>query len=273
MSIGFIGAGKVGFSLGRYLSEHGVELAGYASRSFASACEAAEFAGGQAFESPIDLVAASDIVFLTVPDDAIESTWQLLAEAARARLLDLDGKLVCHCSGALSSEVLADARELGAFAYSAHPLFAINSKRESYRELSRAPFTIEGAPELLDSLAMLFRMLGNEVHVIAPEHKARYHAAAVMASNLVVGLVHMAASELEQCGFASDEAERALKPLFIANAVHIAEDGIAGALTGPAARGDRETIERHLACLDGDAREVYRIITNDLMDLVAGRNA
>ena len=273
MSIGFIGAGKVGFSLGRYLSEHGVELAGYASRSFASACEAAEFAGGQAFESPIDLVAASDIVFLTVPDDAIESTWQLLADADRARMLDLDGKIICHCSGALSSEVFDGIAELGAFGYSAHPLFAINSKLESYRELARAPFTVEGAPECLDGVVMLFRALGNVVHVIEPSQKARYHAAAVMASNLVVGLVHMAAAELGKCGFASDEAERALKPLFIANAVHIAEDGIAGALTGPAARGDRETIERHLACLDGDAREVYRIITNDLMDLVAGRNA
>ena len=268
MRIGFIGAGKVGFSLGRYLAEHGVELAGYASRSFDSAREAAEFAGGQAFSTAIDLAAASDLVFLTVPDDAIESTWRELADADRARMIDLDGRIVCHCSGALSSEVFDGIAELGAFGYSVHPLFAINSERESYRELARAPFTIEGAPECLDGIVMLFRMLGNDVHVIEPAQKARYHAAAVMASNLVVGLVHMAAEELEKCGFTPEEAERVLRPLFAANAVHIVEDGVADALTGPAARGDMATIERHLDVLEGDAREVYRIITNDLLEIV-----
>ena len=273
MKVGFVGAGKVGFSLGRYLAEHGVELAGYASRSLDSACEAAEFAGGRAFATAAGLAAASDLVFLTVPDDAIGSAWLELADAARAGMFDLDGKIVCHCSGALSSEVLDGIAELGAFGYSVHPLFAINSKLESYRELARAPFTIEGAPECLDGVVSLFRALGNDVHVIEPGQKARYHAAAVMASNLVVGLVHMAAAELEKCGFAPGEAEAVLRPLFAANAVHIVEDGVADALTGPAARGDMATIARHLDVLEGDAREVYRIITDDLLEIARGGDA
>ena len=47
MKIGFIGAGKVGFSLGKYLqnncSQNDVEIVGYFSKSLKSAKSAADF--------------------------------------------------------------------------------------------------------------------------------------------------------------------------------------------------------------------------------------
>ena len=65
MRIGFVGAGKVGCSLGRYFAqEH--ELVGYASKTYASAKEAARLTGSQAFESPIDLAAKCDALFRCV---------------------------------------------------------------------------------------------------------------------------------------------------------------------------------------------------------------
>ena len=51
MKIGFIGAGKVGFSLGKYFAENGAELSGYYSRTESSAHEAAAFTGSKAFMS------------------------------------------------------------------------------------------------------------------------------------------------------------------------------------------------------------------------------
>ena len=250
MRIGFIGAGKVGFSLGKYLSLHGSDIVGYHSLNPASAQEAAAFAGGTAFESPVALVAASDIAFITVPDGKIASIWQELASAAGAGTLDLAGKTVCHCSGALSSTVFDGIEELGGWGFSIHPLYAVSSKRETYRELDRALFTVEGSAARLDDMV-------------------RYHAAAVMASNLVVGLMHAASGELVRCGFAPDAAERALRPLFIGNAQHIVDDGTAQALTGPAERGDTATIQKHLACLDGNHREVYRLLTDELFEVAA----
>lgn len=269
MRIGFAGAGKVGFSLGKHIAAHGYEIAGYYSRSFISAQEAASFAGGIAFSTIDALVAASDIVFLTVPDGQIAPTWQELAELAGYGLVDLKGKTICHCSGALSSDVFEGARELGASVYSVHPLYAVSSKYETYRELGRALFTIEGSPERLDEMVAFARSWGNEVQVISAADKVRYHAAAVMASNLVVGLMHSAATELERCGFAPEAAERALRPLFIGNATHIAEDGTVAALTGPAERGDVATIQKHLNCLDGNHREVYRLLTDELYEVAA----
>ena len=269
MRIGFAGAGKVGFSLGKHIAAHGYELAGYYSRSFTSAQEAASFAGGSAFSTIDALVAASDIIFLTVPDGQITPTWHELIDLAQYGMVDLAGKVICHCSGALSSSVFEGAEDRGAFAYSVHPLYAVSSKYETYRELGQALFTVEGSPKQLDKMVELARSWGNEVQVISAADKVRYHAAAVMASNLVVGLMHSAATELERCGFAPDAAERALRPLFMGNATHIAEDGTAAALTGPAERGDNATIQKHLDCLDGNHREVYRLLTEELYEVAA----
>jgi len=269
VKIGFIGAGKVGFSLGKHAAAHGACISGYNSRSAKSAEDAAAFAGGESFETPEALVKASDIVFITVPDGQIAHVWNAITQSAHAGKLDLAGKTICHCSGALSSHVFEGAADLGAFAFSVHPLYAVSSKRETYRELGNALFTVEGSPDLLDQMVALVRSWGNEVQVISAQDKVRYHAAAVMASNLVVGLVHAAAGELERCGFTADSAERALRPLFLGNAEHIAKDGTAAALTGPAERGDTATIGKHLDCLDGTHREIYRLLTEELYEVAA----
>ena len=64
--IGFLGAGKVGTTLGKYFAEHSVEVAGYYSRSISSASEAAAFTGSRVFETARDVLAASDVLFLPV---------------------------------------------------------------------------------------------------------------------------------------------------------------------------------------------------------------
>ena len=62
------------------------------------------------------------------------------------------------------------------------------------------------------------------------------HGAAVMASNLYVGLVDMSRRLLEQCGFAPEDAAGALSPLILGNVRHIVRDGTENALTGPVER-------------------------------------
>ena len=66
--IGFVGAGKVGFSMGKFFALGGLNVSGYFSRSVQSAREAADFTGSWCFESLGELVAESDAVFITVPD-------------------------------------------------------------------------------------------------------------------------------------------------------------------------------------------------------------
>lgn len=264
MKIGFVGAGKVGCSLGAYLSQcH--ELVGYASKTYSSAAEAAELTGSKAFATPEDLLSECDALFITTPDGQIAPTWEHIRDCNGKKALQ--GKLICHCSGALPSTELKGIADVGAYACSIHPLFAIPSKTTSKNELSKAFFAIEGSKEKIDTALSLIKPLGNPYQIIDTNQKARYHAAAAMASNHVVALYRLASEELEKCGFSRKNAEKALSPLFLGNAIHIAAEGTVESLTGPAERGDMETIEKHLACLEGSTREVYRLLNQTLLQI------
>ena len=107
--------------------------------------------------------------------------------------------------------------------------------------------------------------MGNPYQIIKTEQKVRYHAAAAMASNHVIALYRLSCDELVKCGFSSESAEKALAPLFLGNAQHVANEGTVASLTGPAERGDMATIEKHLACLNGQTREVYQILNETLL--------
>ncbi len=274
LRLAVVGAGKVGCSLGRYLGESAaVDVVGFCSRDEAHAREAVEFAGGSVFASPVEAARAANLLLVTTPDTTIADVWAELARAARTGEVSLRDKLVVHCSGALASSVFAGARELGAHVCSAHPLYAVSSRFGCWRELGRASFTLEGDDWAVDLMAGLLRARGNQVTRVAAGAKTRYHAAAVMASNLVVGLYDMAAGELVRCGFDRAEAEAALAPLFLGNAEHIAKDGVKASLTGPAVRGDHATIDAHLACLEGRDRQAYQLLTAQLVDIVRRRAA
>ncbi len=270
--IAFIGAGKVGCSLARYLGESGAaELAGFFSRTPEHAQEAAAIAGGAVFGSALEATLAADLVFITTPDTGIATAAAELAASASREGVGLAGKKFAHCSGALAADALAPLRGAGAAVASCHPLYAVSSRFDCWQELARAWFTLEGDDAAVETLEGLLTKCGNHVARIPADQKTRYHAAAVMASNLVVGLYETAASELAACGFSPADAERALAPLFLGNAEHIAVDGVAASLTGPAARGDEATVNAHLSCLCGDTKRVYELLTRVLYS-IAGQN-
>lgn len=144
----------------------------------------------------------------------------------------LTGKCICHCSGAMSSAVFSEIDQMGAFGYSIHPLFAVHSRLQSYQEISKAYFTVEGAPEYLDFWKTYLENLGNPVRIIDAEKKALYHSAAVFASNLVAGLYEAGVRLLTECGFDEKSGQEALSPLFVNNCLNVAKAGPMAALTG-----------------------------------------
>lgn len=266
--IGFIGAGKVGFTLGKHFSSHGLTLSGYSSRNLDHAREAAGFCGTRAFEDAKDVVAASDIVFLTVPDGAIEDVWHELRSHAQASSAGfLDQKVICHCSGALPSTALDGASDCGAFAVSIHPLFAVSNKYESYKAIPEAVFSLEGDAYAVGLAESLLDACGNIHQEIQAESKTAYHAAAVFASNLVVGLAHCSMEILKSCGFSDESAWKALAPLFLDNAKSVAARGPVDALTGPIERNDVETVRKHRSALDGIHADVYQDVSKVLVEV------
>lgn len=261
MRIGFVGAGKVGFSLGRYFTEHGIHVSGYYSRNPKSAEEAAEFTGTGSYETIGNLVRDSEVIFITVPDDVIASVWEDM------KALQIAGKAVCHCSGVLSSDIFSEKAAHHCCSYSIHPLLAFSDKLHSYEELSQAVFTIEGDQQRQQEMTELLRQCGNEVIALSQEEKARYHAAAVFASNLMLGLAETAMEELIQCGFDRETARKALAPLMEKNIAHLRKHSPEEALTGPMERGDCDTVRRHLDTLTGSHREIYRILSGEVLSL------
>ncbi len=124
--VGFVGAGKIGFALGLHLHRSGVRISGYASRTEASARWAAQCTDAVAFSSLQALLDSSDIIFITVPDAQIAQVACELAAAAALRGEGaLTGKVVCHCSGAATSDELSACRAAGAACASVHPMAAV----------------------------------------------------------------------------------------------------------------------------------------------------
>jgi predicted short-subunit dehydrogenase-like oxidoreductase (DUF2520 family) len=88
--------------------------------------------------------------------------------------------------------------------------------------------------------------LGMRPFAVSEEARIAYHAAASIASNLLVALEESAADLLAKAGV--EDGRELLAPLVLRSAANWAERG-PDALTGPIARGDVETVERHRAAL------------------------
>ena len=263
MKIGFIGAGKVGFSLGKFFTEGGITVTGYFSRHRESSEEATAFTNTKSYESSALIAKESDALFLTVPDGEITSVYEKL------RTYGISGKQICHTSGALSvGEAFPQIQEYGAYGYSIHPLFPISSKKESWQELGDAFFCLEGDGPYLSAWKDLLIRLGVKTHILAGADKVRYHAACAVASNLVCALAKESVELLESCGFSEKNAIEALAPLMKSNLDHIIKDGPVAALTGAAERCDTATVEKHLDNLPNDAeRTGYLSLTLKLAEM------
>ncbi|MBR5635504.1 MAG: DUF2520 domain-containing protein [Pseudobutyrivibrio sp.] len=261
MKVGFVGAGKVGCSLGKLFNECQHNLLGYYSRTSSSAMEAADFTNSNYFQDLETLIKDSDTVFITVPDDAIGAVWEQIKH------ISIAGKMICHCSGSLSSEIFKDIEETGAFGFSVHPLLAVSDRYTSYQELPKALFTIEGNENHLDEIQDLLESCDLKVTRISADVKTRYHGAAVLCSNLVVALVQAAQDELRKCGFSDSDLSDAIAPLLLGNVNKVLSVGTAGALTGPIERNDFGTVEKHLSTFDGIDKDVYKVLSRKTLEV------
>lgn len=266
MRIGFIGAGRVGFTMGKYLSINGADISGYYSRNPEHAKEAAEFTDTRYYVDINDLIKESDAVFLTVSDTAIRTVYDSIKESA-----DIHGKIICHTSGALSSEIFEDST-FQVYGYSVHPVYAVSDKYTSYENFSNAFITIEGNERYLEELTGVFKRAGMTVGTIDTEAKVKYHCACAIASNLVCGLYGMSTRLLTECGMSEEMSKSAIRGLFVDNALGLAEKGAVGQLTGPIDRNDVITVGKHLEVLSDDERELYKKVSEEVLKVAKIKN-
>ncbi|MBI2917974.1 MAG: DUF2520 domain-containing protein [Chloroflexi bacterium] len=241
--LAFIGAGTVGTALAVRLAEQGYLVVAAASRSPASALALANRVPGcRTYPSLQEAAAAADLVFITTPDAAIGTV--------AAQLRWQNGQAVVHCSGSDSLDVLDAARRQGADVGAFHPLQSFASVEQALRNLPRSTLALEAStPGLLETLrAMALALEGTPV-VLGAGDKVLYHAAAVIACNYLVTLSKLATDLWGEFGVSRDEALRALLPLIQGTVNNLERVGLPNCLTGPIARGDLGTIEKHLSAL------------------------
>jgi predicted short-subunit dehydrogenase-like oxidoreductase (DUF2520 family) len=256
LRIGFIGSGKVGCSLAAYFEQCNLTVSGVYSRSDNDA----------KFGNINELINVSDIVFITVTDTALSAVWSGLDKTM------LSGKIICHCSGSISSAVFENADEYGAHVASVHPMLAFDSKKVSFEKIRKAFFTIEGDAKATEVVSSLLDFCGNKHCLIDKSAKAKYHAAAVFASNFVVATAHTAVKLLTECGFDEKNALEALTPMLMGNMDNICQKGTCEALTGPIERNDLTTVEKHLLCLDEDTAKLYKELSKVLVSIAEDKH-
>ena len=264
--VGFIGAGKVACSMGKYFSEHGIPVTGYYDSNPDSADDAATFTGSRVFTDEEELVAASDCLFIATPDDVIVTVWN------KIKTMDIREKIIGIFSGSLSSGLFSGIDLTGASGISIHPMYAFSDRFSDYRQLHTASFTMEGEESGVAFFRALFEEWGHTVSVIDSDKKTRYHAAASVASNLMVGLYEMSLSMLTDCGFTAEEAGAFLSPLIEKNTAAMLEKGPEAALTGPVERGDVDTVRHHMKVLTPEERKVYIPLAKRLTAIAARKN-
>lgn len=268
MNIGIIGAGKVGVSVGRYLKDNNIQIAGFYDVDCENAAFAEKFTQTDCFSDLEKLVRMSDTLFITTPDNVIGSVWDCIIK----NNMSVQNKIVCHFSGALSSDVFTDSQSTGASVCSIHPMLAFSDKLTSYRIPANTFFALEGDETAVSALKSLFENLGNTVCCIDKSKKSLYHTAASVLSNEIVAVLDMGYSLLEECGFSRDEAVKATQNLVLGNVKSVLENGCVNALTGPVERNDLQTVKKHVESLKGEDRQIYILLAKRLVNLAKARN-
>lgn len=259
MRIGFIGAGRVGFSLGKYLKEVGLNIIGYYSSNINDSLEASRFVDCEYYSNINELVNNCDTLFLTVNDDSLELVIKNLLN------LNIKNKILIHTSGSYSS-LLFEKLNIDNYCYSLHPIYAFNDKFESYKGLNDCYFTVDGNEKYINDISNLFKI---KTIIIDKNNKDYYHANMVMASNLINGLIMQVFDNLSSIGIKNPEI---IIPLFINNSLNIKKYGPLKALTGPISRNDINTVKKHLYALDPYSKKIYILLSMKLCEMTDNKN-
>jgi predicted short-subunit dehydrogenase-like oxidoreductase (DUF2520 family) len=242
-TVAIVGAGRVGRALGRRLGELGWTIGAVMTRSRPTARAAVRaISGGVAHAGLTRQVLAADVVLVTTPDSAIAA---VAAELARLGGEEWRGRVVLHTSGALDRGALAPLERAGAATGSLHPMQTFSGRGTP--RLEGVVFGLDGAPRALRVARQMARALGGQPVRIEARRKAAYHAAGGFTAQHLLTVAETGTQLLVSTGFTRRQAVRALLRMARQTLENFERLGPRGAWTGPLARGDYQTLARHVA--------------------------
>jgi predicted short-subunit dehydrogenase-like oxidoreductase (DUF2520 family) len=260
LTVSIVGPGNLGTALAltlpsagcvvKFISARPKSIASRETKGLARRVQARLVALGK---EPLD----SDLVWITVPDDAIAATALRLAPTQ-----DWSGKIVFHSSGALTSDDLAPLREQGAKVASVHP--GMTFVRGPAPQMLGVAFAVEGDPAAVRVAKRIVEDMGGTTYAIDKRNKVLYHAFGSFASPLVIALMASLERVAKAAGIRSDDVKAMMVPLLVQTLRNYLQHDAASAFSGPLVRGDVATVRRHLEELKAvpEARAVYIALAN-----------
>lgn len=190
-----------------------------------------------------------DVVLITTPDSAVAPVAQSIADGPA---------VVLHAAGSLGLDVLAPHQRVG----SIHPLMALpNAATGAERLRSHGWFAVAGDPVA----QRLVEVLGGRHFEVADEDRSRYHATAAIAANHLTALL----GQVERLADSVGVPMAAFLAMAQGAFDSVVTDGAAAALTGPAARGDEATLDRHRNALPASELATYEALVKEAQRLAA----
>ncbi|HWP03641.1 MAG TPA: DUF2520 domain-containing protein [Gemmatimonadaceae bacterium] len=262
--IGVVGSGRMAQALGRLLLQRGQPVLYLAGRSPGRSAAAAAFIGPPIEPVVFEVLASrATHILVAVSDSAVrEVAERLVAAGTRARA-------VLHTAGSLGERALDVLSASGVSTGMLHPLQTVPTPEVGVAVLPGSVFAVDASGEALSWARHIAALLDGRLLTIEPGKHARYHAAAVLASNGVTALLDAAIRAATGAGICEADARAAFSSLAMASVGSSAELGPVQALTGPVRRGDAPTVRSHLRAL-ADCPEIaalYRQLAIHLLDV------
>ena len=267
--LSMIGCGKVGKTLGYLWHQHGIfRLGGVLNRSLASSQAAVDFMQAGTVAPSLQALPATDVFLLGCADNDLAACCEQLVASGKVRA----GNIVLHCSGALSSAVLAPAKAVGALIASVHPVKSFADPAQAIGDFAGTFCGMEGEVAALAVLQPAFTRIGANLFPLNAQTKTLYHTASVMACNYLVALQEVSLQTFAQAGVERELAMQILQPIVQGTAANIFRLGTTQALTGPIARGDDSVVAKQLQALaqwQPDYAQLYHLLGRTACELSA----
>ena len=270
--IAIVGTGSLGSSLALSLHNAGYAIDEIISRERVESLRKARRLAARVGASAASVTRAqirAGVAWFCVPDGAIASAAASLVNAA-----DWRGKVALHSSGALTSDELSELRRRGASVASVHPLMTFVPG--SHPPLVGVSFAIEGDRNAAQAARAIVQNLGGLPFSIGKRHKQAYHTWGMFVSPLLTALLAASERVAAAAGIHPSAARQRALPILRQTLTNYGTLGGAHSFSGPIARGDVETVKKHLRVLRAipEARNIYIALAQTaLRDLPAKNRA
>ncbi len=250
MKVVIIGAGNVATILGMKIFVAGHSIEQIIGRSETEAADLAETLNASHTTNLLQINDSADVYIISINDDHLEEL---------ALTLRLENKLVAHTAGSVSMSVLKNtSNNYGV-------LYPLQSLRKQTTHLPDVPVLIDGnSSKAREELRAFANTWASQVIFASDSQRMKFHVAGVITSNFSNHLYALAEAYCKKEGVEFN----VLLPIIKETATRLEEYAPSELQTGPAARGDVATIDKHLHLLTQHPalRKIYIKLTESIIE-------